>query len=225
MNAAAYARYSTDHQTSSSIEYQMSKIWEYCQKNGISFVKRYEDKAYSGTNTDRPAFRQLCEDAREHRFEAVVIYDITRGSRDISDWFSFRKDMALLGIKVISVEDNIGDIMDPSSFLHEFISVGLGQHHVLVSRQKSMDSIATKAKTGVFLGGVPNFGYDIVNGQYVINPSEAKVVRRIFELYANGKLIAYGEVVVIEDNFGLRITHITDPVKRLNTINGGARED
>ena len=45
------------------------------------------------------------------------------------------------------------------------------------------------------------------------------------ELYANGKLIAYGEVVVIEDNFGLRITHITDPVKRLNTINGNARED
>ena len=42
------------------------------------------------------------------------------------------------------------------------------------------------------------------------------------ELYANGKLIAYGEVVVIEDNFGLRITHITDPVKRLNTINGSS---
>ena len=45
------------------------------------------------------------------------------------------------------------------------------------------------------------------------------------ELYANGKLIAYGEVVVIEDNFGLRITQITDPVKRLNTINGASRED
>ncbi len=38
------------------------------------------------------------------------------------------------------------------------------------------------------------------------------------ELYANGKLIAYGEVVVIEDNFGLRITHITDPVRRLNSL-------
>jgi len=45
------------------------------------------------------------------------------------------------------------------------------------------------------------------------------------ELYANGKLIAFGEVVVIEDNFGLRITHITDPVKRLNTINGTANND
>lgn len=40
------------------------------------------------------------------------------------------------------------------------------------------------------------------------------------ELYANGKLIAYGEVVVIEDNFGLRITHITDPAKRLNSLGG-----
>lgn len=44
------------------------------------------------------------------------------------------------------------------------------------------------------------------------------------ELYANGKLIAYGEVVVIEDNFGLRITHITDPVKRLNSINNNPLE-
>ena len=45
------------------------------------------------------------------------------------------------------------------------------------------------------------------------------------ELYANGKLIAYGEVVVIEDNFGLRITHITDPVKRLNSLGSGNTQE
>lgn len=45
------------------------------------------------------------------------------------------------------------------------------------------------------------------------------------ELFANGKLIAYGEVVVIEDNFGLRITHITDPVKRLNSLGGSAQAE
>lgn len=44
------------------------------------------------------------------------------------------------------------------------------------------------------------------------------------ELFANGKLIAYGEVVVIEDNFGLRITHITDPAKRLNSLGAPAQE-
>ena len=45
------------------------------------------------------------------------------------------------------------------------------------------------------------------------------------ELYANGKLIAYGEVVVIEDNFGLRITHITDPVKRLNSLGANTAQE
>jgi len=45
------------------------------------------------------------------------------------------------------------------------------------------------------------------------------------ELYANGKLIAYGEVVVIEDNFGLRITHITDPVKRINSLGVNNKEE
>ena len=45
------------------------------------------------------------------------------------------------------------------------------------------------------------------------------------ELYANGKLIAYGEVVVIEDNFGLRITHITDPAKRLNSLSNINKEE
>ena len=45
------------------------------------------------------------------------------------------------------------------------------------------------------------------------------------ELYANGKLIAYGEVVVIEDNFGLRITHITDPAKRLTSLGANSNQE
>ena len=43
-----------------------------------------------------------------------------------------------------------------------------------------------------------------------------KVAGEPVELYANGKLIALGEVVVIDDNFGLRITSITDPDERIN---------
>ena len=45
------------------------------------------------------------------------------------------------------------------------------------------------------------------------------------ELFANGKLIAYGEVVVIEDNFGLRITHITDPAKRLSSLGANTNQE
>ena len=52
-----------------------------------------------------------------------------------------------------------------------------------------------------------------------------KVAGEPVELYANGKLIAYGEVVVIEDNFGLRITHITDPARRLNSLSNLSKEE
>ena len=193
MQAAAYARYSTEHQTESSIAYQMRKIEEYCNDHSITVIARYTDEAKSGTNTQRPAFQQLCKDAAQRKFDAVVIYDISRGSRDVSDWFGFRKQMAILGIQVISVEDRIGDILNPSDYLTELITVGLGQHHVLTSRQKSMDSIATKAKTGQFLGGTPNFGYNVVNGRYVINPAEAEIVQKIYRMYAAGK--SYGEIL------------------------------
>lgn len=42
------------------------------------------------------------------------------------------------------------------------------------------------------------------------------------ELFANGKLVAFGEVVVIEDNFGLRITSIAAPEERLKTVHESA---
>lgn len=45
-----------------------------------------------------------------------------------------------------------------------------------------------------------------------------KIAGEPVELYANGKLVAHGEVVVIEDNFGLRITSITEPEDRLKGI-------
>lgn len=45
-----------------------------------------------------------------------------------------------------------------------------------------------------------------------------KVAGEPVELYANGKLVAHGEVVVIQDNFGLRITNITSPDERLKGV-------
>lgn len=45
-----------------------------------------------------------------------------------------------------------------------------------------------------------------------------KIAGEPVELFANGKLVAYGEVVVIDDNFGLRITSITDPDERLKNV-------
>ena len=188
MRAAAYARYSTDNQTSNSIAYQIDKIEDYCIKNKIDVVSYYADEAETGTNTeDRIEFCNMLVAAKNKEFDAVVIYDITRGSRDVGDWFNFRRTMQRLNIKVISVEDKLGDILNPNDFLVELLSVGIGQHSVLTTRQKSIDGVAIKAKEGAFLSGIPPLGYDIKDGKYTINEEEAKTVKTIFDLYSKGE--------------------------------------
>jgi len=72
------------------------------------------------------------------------------------------------------------------------ITVGLGQHSVLETRQKVLDGVSAAARAGKFLGGWAPFGYQIIkdlatkSSHYAILPSEAALVRRAFELYAEG---------------------------------------
>ena len=181
--AAAYARYSTDSQDEKSIAYQMNAIEEYCLDKGYEIVDKYADEAFSGTNTNRPQFKRLLADAEDRKFDVVVVYDVTRGSRDVGDWFTFRKHMMYQNIDVESVHGHLGSYMDSDSFIAELINVGMGQREVLSNRQKSLDSKKLLAKQAKFLGGIPPFGYDVVNQQYVINEEEARVVRKIFDMY------------------------------------------
>ena len=194
MRAAAYARYSTEHQTGNSIAYQLNAIRKYCAENNIDVTATYCDEAQSGTNTDREGFLDLVAAAGRKEFDAVVIYDISRGSRDVADWFDFRKAMSRLGIQVIAVENSLGDVLNPNDFLTELISVGLGQHQVLTTRQKSIAGMAERAKKGLFCGGTPPLGYDVTpDKNYAINEREAASVRTIFRMYAAGK--SYGQII------------------------------
>lgn len=201
--AAAYARYSTNNQQETSIAAQLDGIQQYCSREGITLAGMpYIDEARSGTNTDRPGFQRLLADARQGKFQAVVVYDISRGSRDVADWFSFRRQMAELGISVYSATNTLGDIDDPNAFLTELISVGLGQHMVLQSRQKSIAGQRIRAERGLHCGGVAPLGYDIVDGHYVVNEREAEAVRYIFERYAAGD--SYSSIVAAVADMGVR---------------------
>ncbi len=193
MKAAAYARYSTDKQTENSIAYQMSAITKYCLDRNIDLCATYSDEAETGTNTNRAGFQALVRAAERHEFDAVVVYDISRGSRDVVDWFAFRKAMKAAGVQVISTTQQLGDITDPSSFLTELVTAGLGQHMVLDTRKKSMAGMMERAKQGLYCGGRIPLGYNVEDGQYIINESEARIVRMIFQAYAAGE--SYPEIL------------------------------
>lgn len=155
MKAAAYARFSTDRQTDNSIAYQLKEIKKYCAEHDIPITATYTDEGCTGTNADRAGFQAMVAAARAGQIDAVVIYDISRGSRDVGDWFTFRKAMMYLGVTVISATgQRLGDLTNGNDFLLELLTVGMGQAEVLGTRQKSIDGVAVKAKQGVFLGGV-----------------------------------------------------------------------
>jgi site-specific DNA recombinase len=143
MKAPAYARYSTDKQTENSIDTQLTAITRYCENNDIVVVATFVDMAMTGTNTERPNFQRMLEAAKSKQFEAVVICDISRASRDVSDWLSFRKLMQSYGVQVISTTDKLGQFDDPSAFLSELLTAGLGQHMILQTRQKSILCLST----------------------------------------------------------------------------------
>lgn len=191
--AAAYARYSTDKQTENSIDYQLSAIKKYAAENGILITHTFIDEGLSGTNTNRHGFQSLMAGAALGEFSKVIIYDISRGSRDVGDWFIFRKAMQSFNIDVISCQQQLGNFLDANNFLSELLAIGLAQHMVLDTRKKSMDGVMAAAKKAKFLGGRVPFGYDIVNQQYIINELEARLVRLAFKMYAAGS--SYNDIL------------------------------
>ena len=66
MNAVIYARYSSDNQREESIEGQLRECLAYAQKNNLTIVNQYIDRAFSARTDDRPAFRQMIQERILH---------------------------------------------------------------------------------------------------------------------------------------------------------------
>ena len=58
MTAVIYARYSSDNQREESIEGQIRECTAYAEKNGITVIKHYIDRAFSAKTDNRPEFQQ-----------------------------------------------------------------------------------------------------------------------------------------------------------------------
>ena len=62
MTAVIYARYSSDNQREESIEGQIRECTAYAEKNGITVIKHYIDRAFSAKTDNRPEFQQMIKD-------------------------------------------------------------------------------------------------------------------------------------------------------------------
>lgn len=189
------ARYSTDNQNPDSIEVQVKKCTEWCNKNGMPILGVFADEAVSGMKDTRPQYEAMMKQLRMGLADTVIIYDQSRMFRKMTAWFSFRDEMSSMGVSVVSVtQPTIGkDLRDPTNFVTEGSMALFNQMHSLITRQKVMEKMRHMARTGQHTGGKPALGYIVQDGKLVVNEAEAAVVRRIFWEYSNGK--SYKEII------------------------------
>lgn len=184
MRVAAYARYSSDQQREASLDDQLRNCRAYCARAGWPEPVVYTDAAMSGARHDRPGYKRLLAEAA--RFDAIVVDDLSRLSRDSVEAQQVVKRLRFAGVRVIGVSDGL----DTGRKGHK-AEVGLrglmGELYLDDLRDKTHRGLTGRALAGASAGGLA-YGYLITErGQRAIREDQAHVVRRIFADYLAGQ--------------------------------------
>lgn len=187
MRAVLYARFSSDNQREESITAQLRASRSYCKAKGYTVIREYKDEAKSGTTVaGREGFQQMILDSGDNLFDVVVFHKIDRAARNEIDYYANMSRLERNGVSYEYSAEGI-DTSTVNGKLTEGIKVAVAAWY---SRNLSLETKKGKRETALqckFNGGFAPLGYDIVDGRYVINETEAVAVRKIFELKANGE--------------------------------------
>lgn len=210
MRVAIYARYSSNNQREESIDAQIRAIKDYCDSKGYSIVKTYIDEARSATTDNRPNFKQMIEDSELNIFDSIIVHKLDRFSRDKYDSVSYKRKLRNNNVTLQSVLERLDD--SPESTILESLLEGMAEYYSKNLARETMKGMKENAYKCMHTGGKPPLGYDVdpSTKKYIINEEEAKSVRLIFELYANGsgytpiveELNALGYKTKIGNSFG-----------------------
>lgn len=184
ITAVAYARYSSDKQQESSITVQLADIRKFCANHGIHLIREYVDEAQTATTDNRKNFQQLVKDVKNGEFKLIVVHRMDRWARNVDDGRYYKKYFAKNGVKVVSAIEGFNE--SPEGEFYELMSMGMAE---LFSKKLARESVAGKianAREGKAHGGKPLLGYKVRDKYYVIEETEAKAVRIIFDMVAQG---------------------------------------
>lgn len=189
MNVVIYARYSSHSQTEQSIEGQIAVCEEYAKRNNYTIVGQYIDRALTGTNDNRPQFKQMIEDSNKKYFNGVLVYQLDRFARNRYDSATYKNKLKKNDVRVFSAKENISD--DASGILMESLLEGMAEYYSAELSQKVKRGMKINAEKCLFNGSRVPLGYKIdSNKKYQIDENSAKIVKKIFEMYKNGYIMA-----------------------------------
>jgi len=185
-----YARVSTDKEEQlNSLENQIQYYTELIKsKPHWTYVDGYIDEGISGTSTKkREDFNRMIADAKAGKFDFIITKEISRFSRSTLDSILYTQQLLENDVGVLFQNDNI-NTLDSDSEFRLVVMAGVAQDEVRKLSERLKFGFRQAIKNGHVLGNDKLWGYNKKDCVLTINEEEARVIRRIFELYADEKL-------------------------------------
>lgn len=177
---------------SASITNQRDYIMNYLRINDdFIFVDEYVDDGFSGGDFERPDFKRLMVDIEYKKIDCVIVKDQSRlGRNDLVPYY-IRQYFPLKRVRFIAINSDI-DTFDESKAGNKMVGFysAMNAHYCIDTSEKVKSTIYTKKREGKHLGGIAPYGYKKdPNDKYklIIDDESAKVVRTMFEMFAQGK--------------------------------------
>ena len=183
-----YGRVSTEHEAQlAALENQMQWYEDQAKYHpNWTVLKSYIDRGITGTQAKkRPAFMEMLNDAKYHKFDLIVTREVCRFARNTVDTLVITRQLKEIGIEVYFVEDNIWT-MDNDGELRLTIMATLAQEESRKTSERVRAGQKISRDNGVLYGNGNILGYDRLGDSYVINEDQAETVRIIYDLYLKG---------------------------------------
>ena len=175
-----------DNQREESIEGQIRECTAYAEKNGITIVKHYIDRAISAKTDNRPEFQQMIKDSDKKLFDIVLVWKLNRFARNRYDSARYKTQLKKNGVKLMSATEVISE--GPEGIILESVLEGYAEYYSADLSEKVIRGMTENALKGKFTGGAIPFGY-IINAdhRFEIDPLTAPFVAETFQRYNDGQ--------------------------------------
>ncbi len=185
MKAVIYARYSSDNQREESIEGQIRECTAFAEKNGITILRHYIDRAFSAKTDNRPEFQNMIKDSGKRLFDMVIVWKLDRFARNRYDSARYKATLKKNGVKVVSATEVISE--GAEGIILESVLEGYAEYYSADLSEKVIRGMTDNALKCKYNGGTLPIGYTIDSEQHFqLDPLTAPFVLETFKKYDEG---------------------------------------
>lgn len=189
LRVAAYCRVSTasDYQLI-SLEAQKVHYENYIKGNDEwDYAGLYYDEGITGTKKDkRHGLLSMIADCERGKIDLIITKSISRFCRNTTDCLELVRKLLDLNIYINFEKENLNTGSMESELMLSILSSLAESESVSISENEKW-SIKKRFQSGTFIISYPPYGYENVDGEMVIVPKQADIVKEIFEATLSGK--------------------------------------